>query len=67
MEFSTVSGQGVLSGNNRPGFGRITYTEAIAILKRSRTGSVPRLLGLRLQTEHERLPTEQHFKAHFRD
>ena len=44
-------------------FGRVTYTEAIEILKQADTEFVyPVEWGIDLQTEHERYLTEQHFK-----
>ena len=44
-------------------FGRVTYTEAIEILKQANTEFVyPVEWGIDLQTEHERYLTEQHFK-----
>jgi len=44
-------------------FGRITYTEAIAILEKVKDRfEFPVYWGCDLQTEHERYLTEQHFK-----
>lgn len=44
-------------------FGRVTYTEAIEILKSSGHGfEYPVEWGIDLQTEHERFLTEQHFQ-----
>ena len=44
-------------------FGRVTYTEAIEILKQADVEFVyPVEWGIDLQTEHERYLTEQHFK-----
>ena len=44
-------------------FGRVTYTEAIDILKQADVDFVyPVEWGIDLQTEHERYLTEQHFK-----
>lgn len=44
-------------------FGRVTYTEAIDILKQADVNFVyPVEWGIDLQTEHERYLTEQHFK-----
>ena len=44
-------------------FGRVTYTEAIGILKQADVEFVyPVEWGIDLQTEHERYLTEQHFK-----
>ncbi len=45
------------------GFERLSYTEAIAILKGSgKTFDYPVEYGLNLQSEHERWLTEEHFK-----
>ena len=44
-------------------FGRVTYTEAVEILKASgQKFDYPVSWGIDLQTEHERYLTEQHFK-----
>lgn len=44
-------------------FGKVTYTEAVEILKASgRTFEYPVFWGCDLQTEHERYLTEEHFK-----
>ncbi|MGL4819384.1 MAG: asparagine--tRNA ligase [Bacilli bacterium] len=44
-------------------FGRVTYTEAIEILKAAdKTFEYPVEWGIDLQTEHERYLTEEHFK-----
>jgi asparaginyl-tRNA synthetase len=48
---------------NRP-FERVSYTDAVAILRRSGvTFEYPVEYGLNLQSEHERWLTEQHFKC----
>jgi len=47
----------------RSNFGRVTYTEAVEILKKSgHPFEYPVEWGIDLQTEHERYLTEQHFK-----
>ena len=44
-------------------FGKVTYTEAVEILKNcGRTFDYPVEWGIDLQTEHERYLTEEHFK-----
>ncbi|WP_297633760.1 asparagine--tRNA ligase [uncultured Clostridium sp.] len=44
-------------------FGRVTYTDAVEILKNcGRTFEYPVEWGIDLQTEHERYLTEEHFK-----
>ncbi|MGL4847920.1 MAG: asparagine--tRNA ligase [Clostridium sp.] len=44
-------------------FGRVTYTEAVEILKNcGKTFEYPVEWGIDLQTEHERYLTEEHFK-----
>ena len=45
-------------------FVRVTYTEAVEVLKKSgRKFEFPVEYGLNLQSEHERFLTEEHFKA----
>jgi asparaginyl-tRNA synthetase len=64
--FSAFVDQGLverLNGVVNSDFGRVTYTEAVEILKKSGVKfDYPVEWGCDLQTEHERYLTEQHFK-----